>query len=342
MKVSKSQIQKILANIREKKILVLGDVMLDCYLWGDVSRISPEAPVPVVEVKKQTYTLGGAGNVAKNLADLGAIPIIIGSRGDDEPGKGLISHLKKSGIDSRGIMISPDRPTTVKTRIVANSQQVVRADIEESGELSENVQEKIIRFIKRNIKDISGLIISDYGKGVVSYKLLTEVIDLMNKKGVFIAVDPKETQFMNYRRVSIITPNHHEAGHAFRKKIVDDQSLKQVGFGLVELLEAKSVLITQGEKGMSLFEPEEVVTHIPTVAREVFDVTGAGDTVIATLVAAKAAGASLKQAAYIANFAAGIVVGEIGTSTITCDKISDALENGIRSRRTLNINDLKL
>ncbi|MBD3170493.1 MAG: D-glycero-beta-D-manno-heptose-7-phosphate kinase [candidate division Zixibacteria bacterium] len=332
MNLSKKDINRILSRIEGKKIMVLGDIMLDCYFWGEVSRISPEAPVPVVNVKEQNYTLGGAGNVAKNLADIGARPLIIGTRGDDDNGKYLVKHLKSSGIDARGVVVDADRPTTQKTRIVAHSQQVVRADFESTDEISEEVQEKIVKFIKRNIKDVSGLIISDYGKGVISYRLLTEIIDYMNERGIFIAVDPKDVHFMNYRRVSIITPNHHEAGYAYHKKITDEESLKQVGFGLVDLLEARSVLITRGEKGMTLFEPDEKFTHIPTEAQEVFDVTGAGDTVIATLVAAVAAGAKLHQAARLANFAAGIVVGEIGTSTITREKIADALENGIKTK----------
>ena len=334
MKLDKGTIKKFISKIDGKKIMVLGDVMLDCYLWGEVSRISPEAPVPVVNVKEQTFTLGGAGNVAKNVADLGACPLIIGARGDDDQGKGLMKILKNGGVDARGMMVDPERPTTVKTRIVAHNQQVVRADLENAKELSDAVQDKIIKFIRRNCANIQGMIISDYGKGVISFRLLTEIIDLMNQKGIFIAVDPKETHFMNYRRVSIITPNHHEAGYAYRKKIVDEESLLQVGFGLVDLLEAQSVLITRGEKGMSLFEPDSEVTHIPTQARQVFDVTGAGDTVIATLVACKAAGATIKQSAYIANLAAGIVVGEIGTSTISKDKMLYALKNGIKSSNT--------
>ncbi|MBD3232320.1 MAG: D-glycero-beta-D-manno-heptose-7-phosphate kinase [candidate division Zixibacteria bacterium] len=331
MKVSKAEIRRLVSNVSGKKIMVLGDVMLDCYLWGEVSRISPEAPVPVVAVKRETYTLGGAGNVAKNLADLGAHPILVGARGEDENGKWLLRILKENKIDARGVKPEEGRNTTMKTRIVAHSQQVVRADLEDESEISEELQDKIIRFIKRNTKDVQGLIISDYGKGVISQKLITEIIDLMNRRGIFIAVDPKESNFMNYQRVSVITPNHHEAGIALRKKIVDEDSLHQVGFGLVDLLEARAVLITRGEKGMSLFQPDSKVTHIPTVARQVYDVTGAGDTVIATLVAMKSAGATIRKSAYIANLAAGIVVGEIGTSTITVDKMLHALKNGIRA-----------
>lgn len=342
MKINNRDIRKIIAKVDGRKILVLGDIMVDRYFWGEVSRISPEAPVPVVDVKDQTYTLGGAGNVAKNLADFGAKAVLVGVRGDDEHGRELGRRLKKNGIDSRGVIVDARRPTTVKTRIVAHNQQVVRVDIEKKYEISEEIQDKIIRFIKRNTKDVHGLIISDYGKGVISFRLLTEIIDFMNKKGIFIAVDPKETHFMNYRRVSVITPNHHEAGFAYRKKIVDEESLMQVGFGLADLLEARSVLITRGDKGMTLFEPEDQMTHIPAVARETYDVTGAGDTVIAALVAAKAAGASMKQAAYIANLAAGIVVGEIGTSTITKAKILDALKNGIRSSGRRNYAKMKV
>ncbi len=332
MKLSKNEIKKYLSRLDGNRVMVLGDVMLDCYLWGKVSRISPEAPVPVVNIEKQTYTLGGAANVAKNLAGLGVRPIVVGVKGSDDNSINLMRIMKKTGIDARGVFPDPDRPTIVKTRVVAHNQQVVRTDLESKFELPEGIQDKIINFIKRNLRNVKALIISDYGKGVVNYRLLNEVIDLVNKKGIFIGVDPKETNFMNYRRVSVITPNHHEAGFAFRKNISDEESLRQVGFGLMDLLEARSVLITRGEKGMSLFEPEDKVTHIPTVAQQVYDVTGAGDTVIATLSAIHTAGASLKEAAYIANLAAGIVVGEIGTSTITTDKMLDALENGIKPR----------
>jgi D-beta-D-heptose 7-phosphate kinase/D-beta-D-heptose 1-phosphate adenosyltransferase len=305
--------------------------MLDCYLWGTVDRISPEAPVPVVNIQRETWTLGGAANVANNLRKLEVEPILIGVAGNDDNSLRLHSLLRKWKISSSYLVTTNRRPTTIKTRIIAHSQQVVRADREETKEVSERTQQKILETLAKNLSKANAVIISDYGKGVVTYKLLNEIIRLAREKGLFIAVDPKETHFMNYKGASIITPNHHEAGFAYRKKIVDEKSLEAVGWGLMELLELGSVLITRGEKGMSLFEPSKRVTHLPTVAKEVYDVTGAGDTVIATLVAAKSAGATLLEAAKISNYAAGIVVGEVGTAQVTKEELYNHIINSLKS-----------
>ena len=309
--------------------MILGDVMLDEYIWGNVSRISPEAPVPVVEVMDESVKLGGAANVALNVKTLGDIPLLVSIVGNDKNGERLKELLASSEISSQGIFIDNDRRTTAKTRIIAHSQQVVRADRENTEELSLDLTLRLVDFIKIKIKEekISAILISDYGKGMISLKLLNEVISLARENNIFISVDPKETHFMNYKRVSIITPNHSEAGFAYGKRIKDEKSLEEVGWGLLEKLEAEALLITRGEKGMSLFEKNRMLTNFPTVAKEVYDVTGAGDTVISAFTSAYSAGASLKEAALISNHAAGIVVGELGTAQVTKEKLYQDLKN---------------
>lgn len=309
--------------------MILGDVMLDEYIWGNVSRISPEAPVPVVEVMDESVKLGGAANVALNVKTLGDIPLLVSIVGKDKNGDRLKELLSGAEISSHGIFVDETRRTTAKTRIIAHSQQVVRADRENTEELSSDLTLLMIDFIKKKIKEdkISALLISDYGKGVISLRLLSEIIDFARENNIFVSVDPKETHFMNYKRVSIITPNHSEAGFAFGKRIKDEKSLEEVGWGLLEKLEAEALLITRGEKGMSLFEKSKTLTNFPTVAKEVYDVTGAGDTVISALTSAHSAGANLKEAALISNHAAGIVVGEIGTAQVTKEELYLDLKN---------------
>lgn len=311
--------------------MVLGDVMLDEYLWGNVSRISPEAPVPVVEIVKESLKLGGAANVALNVKSLGDEPILVGVIGNDRNGERMMDALNETGITTAGIFIDYPRQTTVKTRVIAHNQQVVRADRENTEEISKEIEGEIINFVKGRINDISGVIVSDYGKGVITYQLLTELIELCKQNEIFVAVDPKETHFMNYKEVSLITPNHHEAGFAYGKRIKDEKILEEVGWGLLEKLKVKSLLITLGEKGMSLFEADRTLTHLPTRAKKVYDVTGAGDTVISSFTCAYAAGANYKESALISNHAAGIVVGEIGTAQVTKQELVNELKDFINS-----------
>ena len=328
-KLPAQRLEQIFSRLGTHKILILGDVMLDEYIWGNVTRISPEAPVPVVEVMDESVKLGGAANVALNVKTLGDIPLLVSTVGKDKNGERLKELLAGSGISSQGIFVDENRRTTAKTRIIAHSQQVVRADRENTEELSLDITSHLVDFIKQEIRQdkISALLISDYGKGVISFDLLNKVISLAKDNGVFISVDPKETHFMNYKKVSIITPNHSEAGFAYGKRIRDEKSLEEVGWGLLERLEAEALLITRGEKGMSLFEQNRTLTNFPTVAKEVYDVTGAGDTVISALTSAYSAGANLKEAALISNHAAGIVVGEIGTAQVTKEQLYRDLKN---------------
>jgi rfaE bifunctional protein kinase chain/domain len=328
--IPKQRFNQIFSNWGKHKILVLGDVMLDEYLWGNVSRISPEAPVPVVEILRECIKLGGAANVALNIKTLGDEPILVGVVGKDKNGEKMIEALNAVQIMNEGVFVDEDRPTTIKTRVIAHNQQVVRADREDTQEISLELTERVIDFVKKKIAQINALVISDYGKGMVTLKLLSELIDLCRKNHVFIGVDPKETHFWNYKKVSLITPNHNEAAFAYGKKIKDETILEEVGWGLLDRLEAEAILITRGEKGMSLFEKNRSLTHFPTQAKKVYDVTGAGDTVISTFASAFASGASYKESALISNHAAGIVVGEIGTAQVTKDQLTTELRDFIR------------
>jgi len=326
--MNKNRISRLLNNFPKSKIIVLGDIMLDRYLWGNVDRISPEAPVPVVHIKKETNNLGGAANVAANVQALGADVTMLGVVGNDMMADILKENLVEKGLKTTGLLIDKDRPTTVKTRIVAHNQQVVRIDREDTQEIGSPLVEQLIARITKMLKGIDGIIISDYGKGVITYDLLSTLIPIVKKAGKFIAVDPKEVHFMNYREVSVITPNHHEAGFISGKKITSDSVLADVGWNLMDLLSLESLLITRGEKGMALFERDRKLTHIPARAKTVYDVTGAGDTVIATLTVARTAGASMHEAAIFANSAAGLAVAQFGTAKITRDELKAAMMDG--------------
>jgi D-beta-D-heptose 7-phosphate kinase/D-beta-D-heptose 1-phosphate adenosyltransferase len=311
----RQELKTIADRFASKTVLVVGDLMLDRYLWGSVSRISPEAPVPVVELSGETTRLGGAANVAGNVASLGARTRIVGVVGDDEHGREILSELGKLSIAPESVLIDSRRPTTVKTRIVAHSQQVVRTDMESRADLGAPLEGELTLAVSANLEGADAVVISDYGKGVLTDRVLKFVTAEAKKAGVPVCVDPKETRLMSYSGVTVITPNQHEAGFAYGRRIVDESTLLEVGWGICRRLECDAVLITRGEKGMSLFERDGAHTHFPTVAREVFDVTGAGDTVVSAFALSLAAGANLRQAASISNHAAGIVIRELGTAT---------------------------
>lgn len=330
-RISKERFEQIFSAWGGHRILVLGDVMLDEYWWGNVSRISPEAPVPVVEIVKESIKLGGAANVALNVKALGDDPILVGVVGEDRNGERMMSALNEVQIKGDGIFLDNPRMTTTKTRVIAHNQQVVRADRENTEEISEELTAKIMRFVKEKMPDISGIIISDYGKGMITSALLSRLIQLCRQNRVFVAVDPKDTHFINYREVSLITPNHHEAGFVYGKRIRNDDILKEVGWGLLEKLKVEALLITRGEKGMSLFEADRTLTHFPTRAREVYDVTGAGDTVISAFTCAVAAEANFREATLISNHAAGLVVADIGTAQAGKEELIKDLEDFINS-----------
>jgi rfaE bifunctional protein kinase chain/domain len=326
MPINTGQVVKIANNIGKAKILILGDIMLDEYLHGTVSRISPEAPVPVVEVNHEQTRLGGAANVANNIRTLGDKPCLIGVIGLDDAAIKLSQLLKENDISHDYLVDDKDRRTTIKTRIIAHSQQVVRADKEDTFEISARIEKIILDRFTAVADQIKAVIISDYGKGVITKSLLEKIIPACIERNIFVAVDPKDAHFFHYKKVSVVTPNHHEAGFVAGRKIRTDRDLEIVGKELLERLEARSILITRGEKGMALFHATGELDLLPTVAKKVFDVTGAGDTVIAVFVSAMAAGANLTEAMVISNCAAGIVVGEIGTASVSKDKLIEELE----------------
>ncbi|MBW2615983.1 MAG: D-glycero-beta-D-manno-heptose-7-phosphate kinase [Deltaproteobacteria bacterium] len=310
------------------RVIVIGDIIMDEYIWGDVSRISPEAPVPVVEVEHETKTLGGASNVIYNMATLGARPVLCGVIGDDRTGRQILNKVDQMGLKTDGMVVEPGRPTSIKTRIVAHNQQVVRFDRESKKNIGPESIEKILGFIGKNLDTIDAIVISDYGKGVISAPLMKGLRDLVrpaSEGSIIIAVDPKTGNFEYYHEVDVITPNHHEAGTYCGFEIIDEATLTQAGKMMLDELNCRSVLITQGKDGVTLFENGGEITHIPTVAKKVFDVTGAGDTVIGTFSLALASGLDLKSAAALSNFAAGIVVGEVGTSTVSAEELKKAV-----------------
>ncbi len=308
-----------------KRIIVLGDVMLDEFIWGRVRRISPEAPVPIVEVDRQTLALGGAGNVVSNLVALGAATTPIGVVGDDLDADRLRGAFGELGVSAVRLVVDSARPTTVKTRIIAHNQQVVRADRESRARIAAEIEDRVAESFRDEIEAADAVVVSDYGKGLLTPGLLANALRAARKRGLIVCLDPKMRSFVHYQPVTVITPNNQEASDASGIPIEDEQSLTEAGLKLLGSIDTRAVLITRGEEGMTLFTgggPDGAeVTHIPTVAREVYDVTGAGDTVIATLALALASGASLEEAAVLANHAAGVVVGKVGTASLTRDEL---------------------
>ncbi len=308
-------------------VLVIGDIILDRYVWGEVNRISPEAPVPVVEVTKETRVLGGAANVAQNLATLGAKPVLCGVVGNDNIGLELMDLIEGMGLITEGIVVESSRPTTVKTRVIAHNQQVVRFDRESTEKIGEKTLEKIQECIEKWSKDSSVVLISDYGKGVICQPLMDSLRDSRPRFPGIITIDPKIGNFDLYKGADVITPNHHEAGYFCQFIIHDQETLKKAGWKMLQDLHCRSVIITQGKDGMTIFEQDGTMTHIPTMAKQVFDVTGAGDTVIGTLSLGLSIGLDLKPSAMLANFAAGIVVGHVGTYPVHKEELIKAIKD---------------
>ena len=325
--LSKQRAGALLERARQSKIVVLGDVMLDEFLWGDVSRISPEAPVPVVDIKRESTHLGGAANVLANLLALGAQGCVIGVIGKDFAGERIqTSVTDKSAVQTDGFLIPIDsRPTTTKTRIVAQHQMVVRADREHRTPIDSTTEDRIITAVKEAMENAQALVISDYDKGVITPRVLSEVLP-----GAYgrmpVLIDPKIRNFDSYRPATLVTPNHHEALRIANLEEDSDGELRQAAQMIRGRLACDAVLITRGDRGMMLFEGDREPVHVETSAQEVYDVTGAGDTVIATLAAALAAGATMTEAAVLANHAAGIVVGKLGTATASANEVLDSID----------------
>src|ERR1041384_2233513 len=321
-KLSRERAASITEGFSGKRIVVLGDMMLDEFIWGRVRRISPEAPVPVVEVDRQSLALGGAGNVASNLVALGACPTPIGVVGSDSDADRLRSAFRDLAVSVEGLVVDTARPTTSKTRVIAHSQQVVRADRESRAAIKVEIEARILDIFRQEIRGADGVVVSDYGKGLLTASLLSGALTRAREKGLTVCLDPKMRNLVHYQPVTVITPNNQEAAEAAGIAIEDERSLIDAGQKLLASVDCRAVLITRGEEGMTLFT-EGGVTHIPTVAREVYDVTGAGDTVIATL--RLASGASLEEAAVLANHAAGVVVGKVGTASVNRDELLETI-----------------
>ena len=323
-RMTEASIASILDAFPRQRLLVIGDVMLDENLWGEVRRISPEAPVPVVELHRQTCEPGGAANTAANAVGLGGMALLGGVVGEDEAAVRLRECLRERGVDAEGLLVEPARSTTTKTRVVAHNQQIVRIDREVRSSVSPAVEDALLVWAARVMTEVGVCVISDYAKGAVSARVARELIALARRFGTPVVVDPKSHDYARYRGATVVTPNLHEAEQAGGISVHGPGDLEALGRRLLAELPGSAVLITRGAEGMSLFLPSVGVTHVPAEAQAVFDVTGAGDTATATLGMALAAGAPLALAVRLANRAAGIVVGKVGTAAVALAELRQA------------------
>jgi len=322
----RKKLEFILKGFSRVKLLVVGDIMMDRSVSGKVSRISPEAPVPVVIVEKEEFNLGGAANVAHNIRSLGGVVSLCGILGKDENGRKLYKKIAEKEIQTQGIFFEPGRQTTVKTRIIAHHphhQQLVRVDRETTDHPKVSTSKVLLGFLAEGINDFDGIVISDYGKGLLTRNLIQTIIKRAKKSKKFVMVDPKVKNFFFYKGATVITPNTQEASEASRTSYTDQSSVEEMGRKLLKRLSCKALVITQGEKGMTIFERHQKPYRVPTVAKEVYDVTGAGDTVIGTMALALGTGprVNVKDAASLANYAAGVVVGKVGTAIVNREEL---------------------
>lgn len=326
MKINEDKLSFIFNQMKTKTIMVIGDIMLDHYIWGKVERISPEAPVPIVNVYEEALKLGGAGNVANNLKSLGASLVLSGTIGTDPQSHSLLNALWDAGISTDHIITDSYRGTIVKTRIIAHTQQVVRLDRENKTLISNSIRGLLVDAVRANIDKLDAIIVSDYAKGIVSRELIQDVLDLAWSKDIPVCIDPKNGNFPCYHNVDFITPNLKELSQGSGIKIESYEDLLTAAKKIIEELNCKVLLVTRGEAGMSLFDMENEggPVDIPTMAHRVYDVTGAGDTVIAAFTLAMISGATSREAAIIANRAAGIVVGEVGSASVSWDDLYKA------------------
>jgi len=318
--LTKTRAAEILQTLRDRYVLVLGDVMLDEFVWGDVTRISPEAPVPVVDVRRESMHLGGAANVLANLVALGARGSVVGVVGDDAAGRRLQTGLSELGSQAQYLLIDASRPSTTKTRIIAHSQLVVRADRESRSPVTGKLEERIVSCLKDALRQADAFVVSDYDKGVVTSSILREILPVAYGR-VPVLIDPKLRNFNSYRPATLVTPNHLEALRMSDTEDHSDDGSLHAAKVIRDKLGCDAVLITRGDRGMMLLEGDGRPVFVETAAREVYDVTGAGDTVIAALAGALASGATMIEAASFANHAAGIVVGKVGTATATAEEL---------------------
>lgn len=326
IKLSKERQSELRKKFSGKKIAVVGDLMVDCYIWGAVKRISPEAPVPVVEVEDESQRFGGAANVALNVATLGAVPVPFGVIGKDAFGEVFTSLLSEAGITDSGLIRSESRSTTAKTRVIAHNQHVVRIDKENTSYIDAETEQQLIKSFKEQVEGLDAVILQDYNKGVLTPYIIENVISIANSRGLLITVDPKFNNFFAYKNVTVMKPNRKEAGDVLSMKIKTEEDKITAGMTILEKLNAKYVLLTLSEEGIMIFEKDKAPRKMPTKARKVADVSGAGDTVISTLTVALAAGSDIVEASYLANFAGGIVCEEVGIVPISAEKLFEAID----------------
>jgi len=325
IEISKIRLDELRKGFEGKRIAVIGDMMLDGYYWGDVKRISPEAPVPVLEVEEEFFRFGGAANVALNIQTLGGTPIPVGVIGYDNYGTIFSSLMKENKIEDDYILVDDERPTTTKTRVIANSQHVVRIDKESKSDISSKIEEKLVVQLANLIDSLDGIILQDYNKGVLTSSLINKIISIANNKNILVTVDPKFDNFFDYKNVTVFKPNKKETEAVLGMKINSDEDISSAGERLLLELNSQYVLLTLGENGIAVFEKDGTEKRMPTKARKVADVSGAGDTVISTLTIALTAGANIYEASFLANYAAGVVCGEVGIVPIEKEKLFEAV-----------------
>jgi rfaE bifunctional protein kinase chain/domain len=313
----------IVERFRGTHLLVIGDLMLDRFVWGEVERISPEAPVPILRVTSESSRLGGAANVIHNIRALGGLVTACGVLGRDQAGEKIVNDFRRLGVSTAGVFRNGHFQTIQKTRIIARPrhQQIVRLDRESPADLEEKALGRICEFVLQRIARYDGIVLSDYGKGVIHGKLLSLIAEVLADGSRVCVVDPKKENYTHYRLPTLVTPNKDEASEASGITIRDESSLTAAGEKLLKLWQARAVLITRGPEGMSLFRPRRAVKHFPTEAKEIFEVTGAGDTVVAVCALALASGARYEDAALTANIAAGLVGDEVGTVAVPLDRL---------------------
>jgi rfaE bifunctional protein kinase chain/domain len=310
-------------RLGDASVLTVGDVMLDEYVWGEVQRISPEAPVPVVDSRRRTHVAGGAANVAAGIAALGGQGLLVGVVGQDRSAEALSRALDGAGVQDGGLIADAARPTTTKTRVIAHAQQMLRIDAEDRSALAGATEAAVLEVAAELAEQADSVVISDYGKGVVSHAVAQRVIEAARAAGTPVVVDSKALHYDRYRGATVITPNQHDAGRAANVHVESDGDLREAVRRLRKVCDGAAVLVTRGAAGMTLFDGDEEL-HVPAQARDVYDVTGAGDTVVAVLALALGRGVALPDAVRLANAAAGVVVGKIGTATVTLDELRAA------------------
>ncbi len=323
-------LRDIVPQFTKARVLVIGDIIIDHFLWGTASRISPEAPVPVVNVEREDLLLGGSANVLRNIVSLGGSGALCGVIGDDAMGRKIVELVEALGASTEGLVVG-QRSTTVKTRVVAQGQQVVRFDREQTGVPAKPTLDSLLAYLEAHIHTFDAVMVSDYAKGMISEQLMTRLHQLLlsvrnrENRSIPLVVDPKPSNIHCFVGATVITPNHHEAKQISGIRIDDERSLLAAARQIRDDIGCEAVLITRGEAGMALLQDNNDLVTIPTMAKEVYDVTGAGDTVAATLALGLAAGCSMNDAAVLANYAAGIVVGKVGTASVSAAELLDTL-----------------